>query len=122
MSSCDCPRPPGGRVKCEDDQIAFCIVKDGEVTQQCITPISTSDSLMLINWTLSEITGDYRNSFSMISKEDISILKRRKYEAGGVRMTFGLPRTIRKALAEVIRNRNKGGGLSGMSGLEEVKV
>jgi hypothetical protein len=35
---CDCPRPPGGRVYCEDRQIAFCRVFNGETVSGCVSP------------------------------------------------------------------------------------
>lgn len=108
MSSCECPSPPGGTVKCEDDQIAFCIVKNGKAIHQCITPIETRNSYSLVNWTLGQITGDYRSNSTTITTEDIGILEARKYESGSVQIRFALPSTILKALDEIVRFRNKG--------------
>lgn len=37
MNTCDCTDPPGGTASCEDDQLAVCVVEDGEAHTFCIT-------------------------------------------------------------------------------------
>ena len=37
-NTCDCPKPPGGTVQCNEDQIAICRVKNGVPQMACISP------------------------------------------------------------------------------------
>jgi hypothetical protein len=44
-NSCDCKSPPGGRIRCEDNQVAICrISQDGTVNGTCITPPGSAGS------------------------------------------------------------------------------
>jgi hypothetical protein len=55
-NSCDCPDPPGGRITCEDHQVAICRVKDGKVYGECKTPPkSAREGIALRAWILSEL-------------------------------------------------------------------
>jgi len=55
---CDCESPPGGQIRCEDNQIPFCIVKDGRVFGVCRTPpVSQNRGNELRAWVLSQVTG-----------------------------------------------------------------
>lgn len=40
-NSCDCPNPPGGRVTCNNNQLAICRVKNG-VPEMCCVDLPTS--------------------------------------------------------------------------------
>jgi hypothetical protein len=35
---CECPKPPGGRVYCDEGQIAFCRVFNGDTESGCFSP------------------------------------------------------------------------------------
>jgi hypothetical protein len=37
-NTCKCPKPPGGQVICEPNQVAICRIKNGELETLCITP------------------------------------------------------------------------------------
>lgn len=40
-TSCDCPSPPGGRVECDPDQTAYCIVDEyGQTTSGCLSMVT----------------------------------------------------------------------------------
>lgn len=57
-NSCDCLDPPGGRITCEDDQVAICRAKDGKVYGECKTPThqkSPTEGVALRAWILSEL-------------------------------------------------------------------
>jgi hypothetical protein len=55
-NSCDCPTPPGGQIKCEDNQVAICRVKDGKVYGQCKTPPSSAQKgIALRAWILTKL-------------------------------------------------------------------
>ena len=55
-NSCDCSHPPGGRITCEDKQVAICRVKDGKVYGECKTPPQSARKANdLRAWILSKL-------------------------------------------------------------------
>ena len=72
-NSCDCSDPPGGRITCEDYQVAICRVKKGKVFGECKTPPkSATNATELRAWILSELLQ------TSIRPEDIE--RRREYQ------------------------------------------
>jgi hypothetical protein len=108
---CNCPNPPGGQVVCEPHQMAVCIIQDGQARQQCLDPIKSSDSLTLVNWALSEITGNIRSIYSIVTSQDIELLTQKKHNIGSTAITFSLPQSIQKALEEITKERGNDRGL-----------
>ena len=55
-NSCDCQIPRGGRIQCEDPQLAVCRVQDGKVYGECKTsPKADVEGIGFEAWILSEI-------------------------------------------------------------------
>lgn len=53
-NSCPCQAPPGGRITCENHQVATCSVKAGKVYGECKTPPqSAKNGIALKAWILS---------------------------------------------------------------------
>ena len=53
---CECPDPPGGSIRCEDDQVGFCNLEKGKIKGACITPPPTQTKGMALEaWVLSEL-------------------------------------------------------------------
>jgi hypothetical protein len=128
--SCDCENPPGGRVDCDENQMAVCIVENGVVRSRgCHTPVTIDDALALVNWALSVITGKQRHPAQEILPERLLGLARGRMEfdgdAGGVRIvTFSLPPTVTSAVAAVRqrlrdKERNRGGPASSGRNVEQ---
>lgn len=107
---CDCPKPPGGRVVCRQNQLAICRWNDGEVESACIDPPLSASGLsdkrgntVIRNWALSVITGAERTSDQILTAEDHGILSEGRYhnkETGQI-VTFSLPEDLRAKTAEV---------------------
>jgi len=102
---CNCPNPPGGQVVCEPHQMAVCYIEGGVVRHQCLDPIKRPDSLSLVNWALSEITGNVRSLNSIITYRDIQVLTRKKFESSNTIVTFSLPPKIQRALEDITRDQ-----------------
>lgn len=74
---CRCPKPPGGSVRCNDDQLAVCGYENGEIVSGCfdrpehLLLIKNEDekNLALANWTLSRITGVSRSDYDAIDSD-----------------------------------------------------
>ncbi len=55
---CDCPHPPGGRVECDPDDVAFCIVDDSglprsgclRVTPSVAFDLQIGNTLAIVQW------------------------------------------------------------------------
>src|SRR6266481_6604605 len=98
-NSCECPRPPGGRVNCGPDQLAICRVRDGEVRGECIDPPASYlkqpriHTLSRNNWVLSIITGIKRAPRQALSDKDEMTLSSGRYRnpRSGEIVTFSLP-------------------------------
>jgi hypothetical protein len=55
-NACDCEDPPGGRIKCEDHQVAYCRIKEGKVDGECKTPPESAKTTNELGaWVLSEL-------------------------------------------------------------------
>jgi len=54
----ECPNPPGGRVTCDYDQVAVCLVDRGEIIGLCLTiPSDLSSSQQIVDWVLFQQLG-----------------------------------------------------------------
>lgn len=105
-NSCDCQDPPGGRIKCEDHQVAICRVSGGKVYGECKTPPKSATKGTALNaWALSEVLGTPVKSVDVEKKADIKskselqlILSEEQYtntKTGEV-TTFRFPKNMRK--------------------------
>lgn len=98
-NSCDCPNPPGGRVVCEPDQIAICIVKDGVALQQCHNPPSATSATAIVNWTLTEITGVLHAADAKVDLPALQMLMAGTFDReSGEKVTFSCPESVRQAI------------------------
>ena len=96
-NSCDCPSPPGGIVRCEDHQAAFCTTdKDGTIRAECKSrPKESSRGLALRAWILAEVLGRPVKPSDIESTSELqTILNTGRYEnpTTGVATTFRLPK------------------------------
>jgi hypothetical protein len=99
---CRCPKPPGGKIECSDDQLAVCGYQNGEIVSGCYDrPAHVREiedlpqrNLVLANWVISTITGEYRSDFALIDSSLFAMLRSGQYIDGATRevLTFGLPR------------------------------
>ncbi len=102
---CNCPEPPGGRVTCDNDQLAICRIKNGRIEAECISIPSNISRLSPINnfnWILSTVTGTQRDISSFLFASDYEILKRGSYRDGGYEVRFTLPLYCQKMLDNLI--------------------
>jgi hypothetical protein len=108
---CNCPHPPGGQVVCEPNQMAVCIIVNGQARQQCLNPPDEiNNALALVTWALSEITIERKRSYSSITNQEIRILASGEYNFNNISVTFSLPQKIKTALEEIINNRGMSSG------------
>ena len=103
---CNCPQPPGGIVICENNQMALCIIKDGEAIQRCINPPQNRYNIEytpveLINWALEIITDQPRLKAELVEPYFVEILKSGRYQSNKNIVTFSLPPRILNALDEL---------------------
>lgn len=101
-NTCECPKPPGGRVFCESNQMALCIVKNGEVTQRCLNPDNTSNHRELVIWAISKITDSTRTSDIAFERKELKMLLGGSYDNSEFRATFSLPPRVLIAVQELI--------------------
>lgn len=111
----DFPRPPGGKLVCEDGQSAVIRIKGGEITASCHSPdpgttVQRNGRLTLEgqNWLLGIVKDERRSLNDSLSFEDERILERRVYEyrdryGMSVRVEFSPPG---------ITTRRGGGGMT----------
>lgn len=61
-TGCDCPNPPGGRVECDPDQAAYCIVDDEGRTESGCLSIRTrwTNKEQLPDGVVREVAGHIR--------------------------------------------------------------
>ena|SRR5258708_6934355 len=103
-NACKCPRPPGGTIRCSDDQLAVCGYQDGEIVSGCFDRpeliLSIADegekNLVLSNWILSKVTGVYRSDLDPIDSDLFAMLRSGQYrnERTGEVLKFSLPRDL----------------------------
>lgn len=110
---CNCPNPPGGQVVCEENQMAICIVQNGQSTYQCLSPISDISPIVQINWALTQITGYARNYYSKIENKDLIMLIDGFYRRQNEMVSFHLPEYIEIAVYKILTDRTKGGAQGG---------
>jgi len=97
---CNCPKPPGGSVECDPDQLAVCAYVDGEIVARCYSrPVSVTKiltpgakQLALRNWALSVITGADRKPTAPIEFYLLAMLRSGNYARDGNVLTFKLPK------------------------------
>lgn len=114
MNICDCPHPPGGRVRCPDDQLAICGYQDGKIVSGCYDrpgyvsllidiskklydqEIPRLDRLVMCNWIISTITDSRRADADPVEDSHLAMLSRGQYEnkRTGEVLRFSLPRII----------------------------
>jgi hypothetical protein len=94
MNICECPNPPGGRVKCNDDQLAICLVRpDGTTDAICAERPRTTNVNVLENWILGLVIGVERSPTAPISGFDRLVLNDGRFvRDDGTRVTFRIPR------------------------------
>jgi hypothetical protein len=108
-NTCQCPNPPGGQVTCNDDQLAICGLRDGQIVSGCfdrpdhtLTIESESErTVALSNWALSLITGASRSDYDPIAPAELAMLRAGVYRdaATGQIVNFSLPRDLNLASA-----------------------
>ena len=102
-NTCDCPNPPGGRAVCEPTQIAMCIVKDGQARQECHTPPTSSNATVVVNWTLTTITGIHHTNDIQVDVSSLQMLLQGTYErSSGELVTFALPQALLQTIQATI--------------------
>ena len=105
-NTCDCHNPPGGRVVCEPDQMAICIVLNGHPWQECRNPpsIEGTAAVVLVNWALTEVIGSYRANDASIDGSELQMLLAGTFERdSGEMVTFALPEGIRSAVRTLVQ-------------------
>lgn len=108
-NTCDCPKPPGGRVVCEAHQLAVCRVKDGQATHHCVDQKNYRDSVSLLNWTYEQITGN--RGYNALSTNDLFMLASGEFSEGDTRVTFNLPDNIKSIIEQLLRGNSEDDGL-----------
>jgi hypothetical protein len=102
--ACKCPKPPGGSITCDDDQLAVCGYQDGVFVSGCrarpelVFSISNENErhLVLSNWVLSQIMGVDRSDYDPIEPSLFAMLRSGQYrndQTGDV-LRFSLPRDL----------------------------
>lgn len=125
MNECDCPEPPGGSIRCRDDQLAICGYRDGKIVSGCydrpgyirilsaIQEHSYSqeaprlDDLVLCNWIISSITGYPRRDAEPVDDSHLAFLRRGKYgeDSTGLTLKFSMPNIFQKDLNHFVDER-----------------
>lgn len=101
---CQCPKPPGGSITCNQDQLAVCGYQDGQIVSGCydrpehalFIQDENEKHLVLTNWVLSRITGAYRADYDPVEPDLFKMLRRGEYknEATGEVVKFSLPNDL----------------------------
>lgn len=114
----DFPKPPGGKLVCEDGQSAVIRIRGGEITASCHSPDAGLTlwrngqlTLEAKNWLLGVVKDEWRSAIAPLSFDDLEILDSRVYEFRGhdgvyVRVEFSPPQT----------SKRRGGGGMTMTG------
>ena len=94
---CDCPKPPGGSVACEPQQMPLCIVLNGEARGMCLDPPTPASHAILVDWAMQQITGELVRF--QTREAELLMLDRGIFERpDGAVVTFSLPESIRSAV------------------------
>src|SRR5262245_28442123 len=100
-NSCDCPKPPGGRVVCNDTQLAICRVKDGVPEMQCVDlpkklgaigdPVERNAAIRA--WAFKMVTGRTPSQYDLLSGALDRLLKAGIYvdPKKGTKVRFAVP-------------------------------
>jgi hypothetical protein len=101
-NNCKCPKPRGGEIHCESNQIAICRVKNGEVQGWCITP---SRTLNLRNVHINSLrdTNFLKKLFSEVIEREVSLFKIEEILVEG---SYNDPQTRIKISLSLPINRN----------------
>jgi hypothetical protein len=102
-NTCKCPKPPGGSVECEGDQLAVCAYVDGEIVARCYSRPRRIRTIhapwlkerALRNWAISMITDAERKPGALIESHLLEMLRSGKYTRDGNLLTFTLPKDFR---------------------------
>jgi hypothetical protein len=75
--------------------VALCIIENGVARQECHTPPGAVDPVLLINWSISAISGTYRDSAAQIELPDLQMLLGNFFQRdSGETLTFALTSEI----------------------------
>jgi hypothetical protein len=89
---CECPRPPGGSVRCSDSQLAVCRIVNGEAEGKCYDLPSAATVAEFRARIISLVLG---RTITVTDFEDRPELQRaydqRSISFSGQRITFSLP-------------------------------
>jgi hypothetical protein len=89
--SIDCDAPPGGRITCESNQVAFCKVEGGQVIGLCQTP--RGDTKAEIDaWVLSVIFGKAVSVLDIKQNHSFQLMLHSGFiESAGAKLRFSIP-------------------------------
>jgi len=95
QNTCRCPNPPGGALRCDDDQVGFCNVQNGNINAECIKPpLNIRKKKVLYSWILTILLSQNIKP-EMISKSEKlqRILNTQHYidKKTGIETFFTLP-------------------------------
>jgi hypothetical protein len=103
-NTCLCPKPPGGTVRCSDDQLAVCGYRDGQIVSGCFdrpshvraTEDESVKNLFLSNWILTVITGSDRSEYQPIQDDELALLQTGRYGSSETvnLLKFSVPRDL----------------------------
>jgi hypothetical protein len=107
MNRCDCPQPPGGRANCQDDQVAVCVVENGQAVTYCVDPPSlfTRQDRHAKYWgdLIRKCTAGLRPRRGIEPElDDFKLLLTGAFSSGGIESKFELPPDIRAAVKRII--------------------
>ncbi|HVI43415.1 MAG TPA: hypothetical protein VM802_01030 [Chitinophaga sp.] len=106
MNRCNCPLPPGGQVVCERNQMAICIVRNGQAIHQCLDPGSIKGDAALLNWALAQITGRESLRTNSVHPPDLQMLTKGTYRDGKTMVNFSLTQDMQDALFRLTQGGN----------------
>lgn len=103
MNICQCPTPPSGSITCETDQLAVCVVKNGEPFTRCYDVPKQRTAELLVLWTYEVITGSDTQSQNAPIYNVIDTLLSGSYSRwdNAFESTFKLPRSIKSAIDDL---------------------
>jgi hypothetical protein len=108
---CQCPQPPGGIVECEPNQVAMCIIENGNARHVCASPPSGSDATK-ITWLYQTITGIPKAADEISTVDRITLASGFFMRDNGISVNFSLTEEIKNILRNWDndeRGSNRGG-------------